>query len=438
MSELLSWAKSATDVLQKGKDVMMNTPEIEIKVRDATDNDVKWGPTMTQMRELSAASYRHSEFPMMMAFLWKRLHSPREQHRTVYKTLLVLEHLLKNGSEGVLREFRIHEMDLQRLKRFHFIDGSVDVGANIKKRAKMVLNLVHDQKRLREEREKARKNQGKYTGMGSDDRLGYRRDGGYKDRNYDDRSYDDRNYDDRNYDNRRNNDHEQYSPSNAIDVSSDDDDDDEFEQIASKRKAPKLEIKFMPREEPKQAAPPSLLSFPDAPKKSTQSATLFEPTANTNPATTGNDFNPRAGNRSAPTQIGIVFPPSTSAQSTGTPSLFPPTKTSTGTSLFPPAKTATITTTTPSLLDMPSSSGTTLLGTTAQTAGASTPSTLHPTSNNGGIQFEQFVKYETSGSDQAAKPNMWSDHKSLVDLGGLTVSPNKKGPQDQVNAQKNH
>ncbi|KAM9956180.1 hypothetical protein ACTFIR_002891 [Dictyostelium discoideum] len=35
---------------------VLNTPEIERKVRDATSND-KWGPSGTQMQEISRASY---------------------------------------------------------------------------------------------------------------------------------------------------------------------------------------------------------------------------------------------------------------------------------------------------------------------------------------------------------------------------------------------
>ncbi|EGG13801.1 hypothetical protein DFA_11562 [Cavenderia fasciculata] len=42
--------------IKKGKDAVLNTPEIERKVKDATSND-KWGPTGTQMQEISRASY---------------------------------------------------------------------------------------------------------------------------------------------------------------------------------------------------------------------------------------------------------------------------------------------------------------------------------------------------------------------------------------------
>jgi hypothetical protein len=38
------------------KDTVMQTPELERKVKDATSNE-KWGPTATQMRELAEATY---------------------------------------------------------------------------------------------------------------------------------------------------------------------------------------------------------------------------------------------------------------------------------------------------------------------------------------------------------------------------------------------
>ena len=38
------------------KDIAMNAPEVERKVKDATSNE-KWGPTGTQMQEISKATY---------------------------------------------------------------------------------------------------------------------------------------------------------------------------------------------------------------------------------------------------------------------------------------------------------------------------------------------------------------------------------------------
>jgi hypothetical protein len=42
--------------LQNSKDVALNAPIVERKVKDATSNE-KWGPTGTQMQEISRASY---------------------------------------------------------------------------------------------------------------------------------------------------------------------------------------------------------------------------------------------------------------------------------------------------------------------------------------------------------------------------------------------
>jgi hypothetical protein len=42
--------------LKNSKDVALNAPGVERKVKDATSNE-KWGPTGTQMQEISRASY---------------------------------------------------------------------------------------------------------------------------------------------------------------------------------------------------------------------------------------------------------------------------------------------------------------------------------------------------------------------------------------------
>lgn len=50
------WAVVCAHKDYYSKDMAMNAPEVERKVKDATSNE-KWGPTGTQMQEISRASY---------------------------------------------------------------------------------------------------------------------------------------------------------------------------------------------------------------------------------------------------------------------------------------------------------------------------------------------------------------------------------------------
>lgn len=60
----------------------------------------------------------------VMGMLWKRMLKDKEgKHwRRVYKSLLLLDHLIKNGSERVVESARDHLYDLRRLEKFEFVD----------------------------------------------------------------------------------------------------------------------------------------------------------------------------------------------------------------------------------------------------------------------------------------------------------------------------
>ena len=82
----------------------MNYNEVERKVREATNPDEAWGPHGSVMAEIAQATYRYDEFPDAMGMLWKRLLQDRKPQswRRIYKSLLLLHHLICNGSERVV------------------------------------------------------------------------------------------------------------------------------------------------------------------------------------------------------------------------------------------------------------------------------------------------------------------------------------------------
>uniref|UniRef100_A0A3B3QS86 Clathrin interactor 1 n=1 Tax=Paramormyrops kingsleyae TaxID=1676925 RepID=A0A3B3QS86_9TELE len=158
--------------------VVMNYSEIESKVREAT-NDDPWGPSGQLMGEIAKSTFMYEQFPELMNMLWTRmLKDNKKNWRRVYKALLLLAYLIRNGSERVVTSSREHIYDLRSLENYHFIDeNGKDQGINVRQKVKEMIEFVQDDDRLREERKKAKKNKDKYIGVSSDSMGGFRSTG---------------------------------------------------------------------------------------------------------------------------------------------------------------------------------------------------------------------------------------------------------------------
>lgn len=71
-----------------------------MKVREATSND-PWGPSSTLMSEIADYTYNMVAFSEIMQMIWKRLNDHGKNWRHVYKALVLLEYLIKTGTEKV-------------------------------------------------------------------------------------------------------------------------------------------------------------------------------------------------------------------------------------------------------------------------------------------------------------------------------------------------
>jgi len=153
------------------RNVVHNYTEVEIKVREATSND-PWGPSSSIMAEISDLTYQAQPFPEIMAMLWKRLSDHGKNWRHVYKSLMLLDYLVKTGSERVAAQCKENIYAITTLKDFQFIDrDGKDQGTNVRERAKQLVSLLQDEDRLKAEREKSLKNKERFskstTGIGS-------------------------------------------------------------------------------------------------------------------------------------------------------------------------------------------------------------------------------------------------------------------------------
>ncbi|XP_061905168.1 clathrin interactor 1-like [Entelurus aequoreus] len=156
------------ELVDKATNVVMNYSDIESKVREAT-NDDPWGPSGQLMGDIARSTFMYEQFPEVMNMLWTRmLKDNKKNWRRVYKALLLLAYLIRNGSERVVTSAREHIYDLRSLENYHFLDeNGKDQGVNVRQKVKEMVEFVQDDDRLREERKKAKKNKDKYIGVSS-------------------------------------------------------------------------------------------------------------------------------------------------------------------------------------------------------------------------------------------------------------------------------
>lgn len=121
------------------------------------------------MTELAQHTFTYENFPEVMGMLWKRmLQENTFNWRRVYKSLLLLHYLVTNGSERVVTSAREHIYDLRRLENYTFIDElGKDQGVNVRHKAKLLIEMIQDDERVRQERKKAKQNKDKFIGVSS-------------------------------------------------------------------------------------------------------------------------------------------------------------------------------------------------------------------------------------------------------------------------------
>uniref|UniRef100_A0A8C5DQ62 Epsin-1-like n=1 Tax=Gouania willdenowi TaxID=441366 RepID=A0A8C5DQ62_GOUWI len=155
------------------KNLVQNYSEAEVKVREATSND-PWGPSSSQMADLSDLTYNVVACNEIMTMLWKRLKDDRNW-RHIHKSLTLLEYLLKTGDDRVLLKMKDNVYIVKALTEYRFIekDGK-DQGGNVREKAKVVLVLMEDDEKLKEERDfafKTREKTSKGAAASSTDAL---------------------------------------------------------------------------------------------------------------------------------------------------------------------------------------------------------------------------------------------------------------------------
>ncbi|TPX62696.1 hypothetical protein PhCBS80983_g00380 [Powellomyces hirtus] len=159
---------SITSMVNKVKNAVYNYTEMEIKVRDATNNE-PWGASSTLMQEIATGTSHYTHFNEIMDTIYSRFtEKTGAEWRQIYKALQLLDYLIKNGSERVIDTVRDRIYDLKALRSFQYVDEKgKDQGINVRHRAKEIAELLGDNEKIKAERKKAKENRQKYTGMAS-------------------------------------------------------------------------------------------------------------------------------------------------------------------------------------------------------------------------------------------------------------------------------
>lgn len=146
----------ANPMRRKLKNVINQYSDAQVKVREATSND-PWGPSSTLMSEVADMTYNVGAFSEVMSMIWKRLNDSGKNWRHVYKALVVLEYILKTGSERVAQQCRENIYAIQTLRDFQHLEDNKDQGVNVREKSKQLVALLKDEERLKQERSKALK-----------------------------------------------------------------------------------------------------------------------------------------------------------------------------------------------------------------------------------------------------------------------------------------
>jgi ENTH domain len=166
--------------------------ELEAKVYEVLSHK-NWGASSTVMNDIARDTYDQDKFIVITQLMWENMENQRPAAwRVVFKGLTLLEHLIKNGSERCVDDARNHGHSLRALHQFNYYEGTIDRGLGVREKSKQLIEILGDDERIREERQKARKlrekfggNQGggvssanKYSGYGNDN---WNSGGGYGD-----------------------------------------------------------------------------------------------------------------------------------------------------------------------------------------------------------------------------------------------------------------
>lgn len=122
------------------------------------------------MQEIAQHTFTYEYYPEVMNMLWRRMIQDNVYNwRRTYKSLQLLNYLVINGSERVVTSARERIYELRRLENYTYIDElGKDQGINVRHKAKVLIELIQDDEKVRQERKKAKGYKDKFIGVSSE------------------------------------------------------------------------------------------------------------------------------------------------------------------------------------------------------------------------------------------------------------------------------
>jgi epsin len=110
------------------------------------------------MHEVARDTFDLERFHVITRLMWDSMEGQRPAAwKVVFKGLTLLEHLIKNGQERCVDDARNHGHVLRTLGQFNYYEGTIDRGLGVREKSKQIMEILGDDERIREERQKAKK-----------------------------------------------------------------------------------------------------------------------------------------------------------------------------------------------------------------------------------------------------------------------------------------
>jgi len=140
--------------------------ETEKKVYEALSSK-NWGASSTLMNDIAADSMDYDKYGIITGIVWQNFETDGKTWKQIFKTMTLIEFLIKNGSERFIEECRDKMYKIRRLQDYNYYEGSIDKGSGVREKAKQIIELLSSNDFIRTEREKARALRNKFIGIDS-------------------------------------------------------------------------------------------------------------------------------------------------------------------------------------------------------------------------------------------------------------------------------
>jgi epsin len=153
--------------------------DVEARVYEVLSHK-NWGSSSSLMHEVARDTFEVERFHVVTRLMWEGVENQRPAAwRVVFKALTLLEFLIKNGAERCVDDARNHGHVMRQLAQFNYYEGTIDRGLGVREKTKQITDILGDDERIREERQKAKQLRQKFGSGGATASGGGGRNAGY-------------------------------------------------------------------------------------------------------------------------------------------------------------------------------------------------------------------------------------------------------------------